>query len=108
MSNSNSKDIKEIIYDRIYKIHKEILPRDRQYRELGKTPTEILRQLFDSLTPEAKEKLNDYDEALTLQMNRQDAVVYSRGLVDGILFGYWVDRARWEPENFLSELGFKD
>src|SRR5690554_573274 len=32
MANSIRKEIKEFIYDRIYKIHKEILPRDREYR----------------------------------------------------------------------------
>src|SRR5690554_2724049 len=108
MANSIRKEIKEFIYDRIYKIHKEILPRDREYRELGKKPAEILQHLFDNLTSEEKEKWNNYDEAQILQMNRQDELVYSRGLVDGILFGYWIDRARQEPGKFLSELGFKD
>jgi hypothetical protein len=105
---SSNEDIKEIIYDRIYKIYKEILPRDKKYQELREKSAEILEQLLESLSGDEKEKLSDYDEALTLQMSRQDALIYSRGLVDGILLGYWIDRARQEPEKFLFELGFTD
>lgn len=108
MSNKNSKDIKDIIHDRLYKIYKEILPQDKKYQELREKSAEILEQLLESLSLEAKEKFSNYDEALTLQMSRQDALIYSRGLVDGILLGYWIDRARQEPEKFLFELGFTD
>lgn len=99
------KYIREFISERIYRIHESILPRDKEYLELGKKPAEIMRQLIAGLTPEKQEMLNEYDEAQTLQMNRQDEIIYSRGLVDGILLGYLVDQTRREPERFLSRLG---
>ena len=41
-------------------------------------------------------------------MNRQDEILYCRGLVDGILLGHCVDWIRREPERFLFELGYKE
>jgi len=105
MLDSISRPIKEFIFDQIHKIHKNILPRDRVYLELGKKPAEIMQQLIANLTPEEEEMLNEYDEAQAFQMNRQDEIIYSRGLVDGILLGYWVDQTRREPERVLSRLG---
>jgi hypothetical protein len=29
-----------------------------------------------------------------MQMNRRDELIYSRGLMDGIIIGWWVDRIR--------------
>jgi len=99
-------NIIDFIFARLCKIHDEILPHDRKYCELGEKPEGILRRLNDSLTPEQWRLFNEYDIAQNLQMNRQDEVVYSWGLVDGIYLSYWVDRVRREPEQVLSELGF--
>ena len=99
--------IKDFIYERIYEIHNKILPYDKEYQELGNRPTEIQRQLMANLSPEKQKMFLDYDEAQTLRMNRQDEIFYSRGLVDGILLGYWVDWVRREPEKCLFELGLK-
>lgn len=104
---SESKPIKEFILEQIYKIHTKILPQDREYCELGKKHAEILQRLIVNFTPEEHEILNGYDEVQTLQMNRQDEIIYSRGLLDGIRVAYWVDLARREPEKFLSEIGIK-
>ncbi|HLW33475.1 MAG TPA: hypothetical protein VKX40_14525 [Aequorivita sp.] len=107
MWSNGSETIKDFICERIYKIHKEILPSDREYQELGIKPAEIQRQLMATLSPEKQKMLLDCDEAQTLRMNRQDEIFYIRGFVDGILLGHCVDWIRREPEKFLFELGFK-
>ncbi|MCL6591963.1 MAG: hypothetical protein K6U80_18690 [Firmicutes bacterium] len=34
--------------------------------------------------------LDEYDCGRMSQMNRQDEVIYCQGLMDGMIFGYWV------------------
>src|SRR5690606_20683312 len=107
MWSDGSETIKDFICERIYKIHEKILPSDREYQELGNKPAEIQCQFMAVLSPEGQKVFLEYEEAQTLRMNRQDEILYCRGLVDGILLGHCVDRIRREPEKFLFELGFK-
>jgi|SRR5690554_4839634 hypothetical protein len=104
---SETEAIKDLIHERIYKIHEEILPYGKEYQELGNRPAEIQRRLMAALSQEGQKMFLEYEEAQTLRMNRQDEILYCRGLVDGILLGHWVDRVRREPEKFLLELGPK-
>jgi hypothetical protein len=90
MLDCNSKGIQKLIFDRLYKIHEEIVKDDPEYRELGERPYEILKQLSAKLTPEDNELLDQYDCLRMDQMNRQDELIYNEGLMDGMLFGYWV------------------
>jgi hypothetical protein len=42
---SDSKGMDEFIFDRIYKINEELLPRDGEYREWGQKQRALLDQL---------------------------------------------------------------
>jgi hypothetical protein len=75
---------------RIIQIHDEIVYSDPEHRELGEAPQELMKQLNAKLTPEDQKLLDRLDCAYMEQMNRQDELLYSEGLMDGILFGYWV------------------
>ncbi|TCL77042.1 hypothetical protein EDC14_1001328 [Hydrogenispora ethanolica] len=48
----------------------------------------MLKQLTAKLTPDDQKLLDRYDCRRMDQMNRQDELIYSEGLMDGILFGY--------------------
>ena len=45
--------------------------------------------LAAKLNPEDKKLLDEYQDIWIYQCNRQDEMIYSQGLMDGILFGYW-------------------
>lgn len=94
------------IFDRLTKIYEEILPTDREHRELGKKSAEILHQLFAILPEEHRQLLDEYDAGRALQMNRQDELIYGLGLVDGNLLSTWVDQTRQDPKKSLAEFGF--
>ena len=49
-----------------------------------------MKQLNAKLTPEDQKLLDRFDCARMEQMNRQDELIYSEALMEGILFGYWV------------------
>jgi hypothetical protein len=49
-----------------------------------------MEQLNAKPTPEDQKILDRFDCARTEQMNRQDEIIYSEALMDGILIGYWV------------------
>ncbi len=82
--------IQKWIFDRICQIHNEIIFHDPEYRELGKEPAELMKQLNTKLDTEYQEKLDRFDCTRTEQMNRQDEIIYIEALQEGILFGYWV------------------
>jgi hypothetical protein len=70
--------------------HDEVVFHDPEYRKLGEEPQQLMEQLNAKLTPAGKEMSDRFDCARTEQMNRQDELIYSQGLMDGILLGYWV------------------
>jgi hypothetical protein len=90
MLNSNSQGIPKYILDRLIKIHDEILIHDPEYQELGEKPGEIFKRLCANLPPEYNQLLDEYDCGRMNQMNRQDEIIYSQALMDGMIFGYWV------------------
>jgi hypothetical protein len=82
--------IQKFIFDRINQIHDEIVFHDPEHRQMGEEPAELMKQLNAKLTPEDQKILDRFDCARTEQMNRQDELLYSEALKDGILLGYWV------------------
>jgi hypothetical protein len=60
--------------------------------ELGKIPFELLNQLIQKLSPEDREILDQYDSGRTAQLNREDEILYSRGLMDGIWLCRWMEK----------------
>ena len=90
MLDSTSGGIYQFIFERLIQIHDEIVFHDPEYRKLGEEPQQIMKQLNEELTPAGQERLDRFDCSRTEQMNRQDELIYSQALMDGILFGYWV------------------
>ncbi len=90
MLTNDSKGIQKFIFERLGQIHEEILMNDSEYKELGKNQAEIFKQLFAKLTPEDSKMLDKYDSGRMNQMNRQDEIIFSQGLMDGMALGYWV------------------
>ena len=92
MLTSESQGIQKFILDRLVQIHDETLNRDSELKELGVTSSEIFERLRAKLPTEERQLLDDYDDAKVNQMNRQDEIVFSQGLMEGMIFGYWVAR----------------
>ncbi len=90
MLTSDNKGILKFILDRITQIHDEIVFHDPEYRKLGERPNELLELIATKLTPEDKKLLSEYEDIWIYQINRQDEIIYSQGLMDGIVLGYWV------------------
>ncbi len=102
MLNSKSPGIQKFIFERICQIHDAILMRDLEYKELGKLPSELMQRLWAKLTPEDRELLDEYDSERMRQLNRQDEVLYSRGLMDGIMLCHCIERiGRGEVQNIV-------
>ena len=102
MLNHKSPGIHRYIFERICQIHDEILVHDREYKELGKVPSELFQRLFAKLPDEDREILDEYSSEFLKQLSRQDEVLYSRGLLDGIRLCYWVERiGRGEEQSIL-------
>lgn len=74
---------------------------DREFRELGEKPGEILKRLCAKLPPEDSQLLDEYDCGRMNQMNRQDEVIYSQALMDGMIFEYWVARVSLGLEKII-------
>jgi hypothetical protein len=85
--------IQKFIFDRINQIHDEIVFHDPEHRKMGEEPAELMKQLNAKLTRSDQEILDRFDCARTEQMNRQDEIIYSQALMDGMMFGYWVAMA---------------
>lgn len=90
MLDYHSTGIQKFIFYRLTQIHDEIIAHDPEQQELGEDPNELFKQLIAKLNPEDQKLLDEYDCRRMEQMNRQDELIYSEGLMDGILFGYWV------------------
>ena len=82
--------IQKFILDRLNQIHDEVVFHDPEHREMGEEPAKLMEQLNAKLVPEDQKVLDRFDCARTEQMLRQDEIIYSQGLMDGILLGYWV------------------
>ena len=48
------------------------------------------RQIVAKLPPEDKGLLEDYEDSWLAQLCRQEEILYSEGLMEGMVFGYWV------------------
>ncbi len=81
--------IKKFILDRLTQIYEDIVKDDPEYQKLGERPGELLKLIDSKLAPEDKKLLDEYQDIWIYQFNRQDELIYSQGLMDGILFGYW-------------------
>ncbi len=92
MLNDKSPGIHKYIFERICQIHDEILIHDPEYLELEKIPSKLFNRLFDKLPKEDRELLDDYSSELMSQLNRQDEIMYSRGLMDGIYLCKWIEK----------------
>jgi hypothetical protein len=90
MLTSDNKGIQKFIHDRLIQIHDEILLYDPEFRRLGERPEELLKLIAAKLDSEDQKLLEEYEDLWICQINRQDEVIYCRGLMDGIVFGYWV------------------
>jgi hypothetical protein len=91
MLSEDSKGIHKLIFERICELQDEILSDDPEYKELGKVPTELFNQLFHKLSPEDREILDQYDSGRMAQMDREDEILYSQGLMDGIRLCRWIE-----------------
>ena len=90
MLDYHSTGIQKFILDRLTQIHDEIVKDDLEHRELGERPDELLKLIAAKLTPEDRKLLDEYEDIWIYQINRQDELIYNQGLMDGIMFGYWV------------------
>jgi hypothetical protein len=82
--------IQKFILDRLTQIYEEVVKDDPEHRKLGERPYELLKQIAAKLTPEDQKLLKEYEDIWIYQINRQDELIYSQGLTDGMIFGYWV------------------
>jgi hypothetical protein len=94
MLGDDSQGIYEFILDRILKIHDKILPSDAEYQQLGERTDEIRKLLVPNLGPKEITLFDDFDCSRAAQMNRQDELIYSQGLMDGIILADWVERIK--------------
>ncbi len=102
MLSDQSKGIQKLIFERIYQIRDEILNPDPEYRELSITAAELMDRLLDKLAPEDRELLEEYDSKQMEQTCRQDELIYTRGLQDGIILCHWIERiGRAEEKNLV-------
>jgi hypothetical protein len=92
MLSEDSKGIHKLIFERICQIQDEILINDPEYQELSKVPAELFNRLFHKLPPEDQEILDQYDSSRMAQLDREDEILYSRGLMDGIRLCRWIER----------------
>jgi hypothetical protein len=58
-------------------------------------------RLLDKLDPEDRELLEEYDSKQLDQTCRQDEILYSRGLMDGIILCRWIERIGKEEEKSI-------
>ncbi|HBE76792.1 MAG TPA: hypothetical protein DDW65_03290 [Firmicutes bacterium] len=82
--------IKKYILDRICEIDDEIVNEDPEYRELGERVDECKQQLAAKLPPEDEKMLEKYEGSWVAQVCRQEEILFSEGLMEGMMFGYWV------------------
>jgi hypothetical protein len=90
MLTSDNKGIHKFILDRITQINDEIVNDDPKYRELLEQVDVRKKQIAAKLPPEDKKLLEDYEGSWLAQLCRQEEIIYSEGLMEGMVFGYWV------------------
>ena len=90
MLTDKNTGIQKFILDRILQIHEEIVKDDPEFKKLWERPNELLKLIAAKLTPEDKKLLDEYENNWIYPVNRQDEIIYSQGLMDGMVFGYWV------------------
>ena len=81
--------IQKFIFDRICKIDEEIVDVDPEYKELCARPAELLKLAAEKLSSEDSELLREYDDIYFGQILRRDELLYTEGLMDGMMLGYW-------------------
>ncbi|NLW48281.1 MAG: hypothetical protein GXY86_13230 [Firmicutes bacterium] len=89
MLTDSNKGIQAMILEHIMHIHDMTLFYDPEYKQLGRRPDELLKQVKEKLNPEDQKLLFEYDEEWIKQINRQDEVIYTQALMRGIAIGYW-------------------
>jgi hypothetical protein len=82
--------IQKYILDRICEIDDEIVNEDPEYQELGKPVDEWKQQLAAKLPPEDAKLLENYERSWVTQVCRHEEILFSEGLMEGMMFGYWV------------------
>ena len=48
------------------------------------------KKIAAKLTPEDQQLLEDYEGSWLAQLCRQEEIIFSEGLMEGMMFGYWV------------------
>jgi hypothetical protein len=94
MLGDDSNGIREFILDRLDQIHEENVLNDLEYQKLGAKPKAAMDQLWKSLDPDNRKLLDEFDCGRMAQMCRQDELIYSRGLMDGIRLADWLERIK--------------
>jgi hypothetical protein len=82
--------IQKYILDRICEIDDEIVNEDPEYQELGERVDECKQQLAAKLPPEDAKLLENYERSWVAQVCRHEEILFSEGLMEGMMFGYWV------------------
>jgi hypothetical protein len=90
MLTDKNTGIQNYILDRICEIDDEIVPEDPEYQELGKPVDECKQQLAAKLPPEDAKLLENYERSRVTQVCRHEEILFSEGLMEGMMFGYWV------------------
>ena len=75
---------KNLIYARAEEIGREILIKDKRYRELNKEIIEIQHALMDNLPLESRALVFRYDEAEAEQDGILTVEMYRQGFLDGV------------------------
>ena len=101
MLTDQSKGFQKLLFERLYQIRDEILNSDPEYRELSLAAAELMDRLLDKLEPEDRELLEEYDSKQLDQTCRQDEILYSRGLMDGIVLCRWIEGIGREEEKSI-------
>ena len=75
----------------IGQIEAEVVEVDPEYKQLGERPNELLNLAAAKLTPEDNQLLKEYDNVYFAPICRREELIYSAALMDGMIFGYWVE-----------------
>ena len=90
MLDYRSTGIQKYILDRLTLINDEVVNKDSEYRELLQKVNQRRKQIAAKLSIEDQDLLEAYEGSWLAQICRQEEIVYNEGLMDGIMFGYWV------------------
>lgn len=90
MLDYRSTGIQKYILDRLTLINDEVVNKDPEYRELLQKVDQRRKQIEAKLSVEDQGLLEGYEGSWLAQICRQEEIVYNEGLMDGMMFGYWV------------------